>query len=90
MESFGRDSVNEIPANLNDYVLPAPGSIVTGVCGPNDRSKHEVFTVVASREQVYPGNWKQYFITLLGNERIIGLDLEYTDFHYNWHVLLRP
>ena len=80
----------ELSPNLNDYVLPAPGSLVTEVCGPADLKKHIVWTVVASRQELFPGNWKQYFLTLVGGERVLSLDVEYTDFHYNWHVLHRP
>lgn len=77
--------------NLNDYVLPAPGSLVCGVGGgPSDRSKHVVYTVIAAREEKFPSSWRQYFLTLVGCERVLDLDIECTDFHHNWHVILRP
>lgn len=78
------------PRCLNDYVLPPPGSMVCGVCGPTDPAQHAVYTVVASKETQYPGNWRQYILTLVGRERLIELDVECSDFHHNWHVLLRP
>lgn len=79
------------PRCLNDYVIPPPGSLVMTVGqSSSDRSTYTVYTVVSAREQLYPSNWRQYFLTLVGRERLIELDVECTDFHHHWHVLLRP
>lgn len=78
------------PRCLNDYVLPPPGSFIGSVCAPDDMSQYVVWTVVSAKEVVYPNNWRQYFLTLVGRERILNLDVECSDFHHNWHVYLRP
>ena len=73
---------------LNDYIIPAPGSLVTPVV--QSLKGGAIYTVVAARQDVYPGPWKQYNLTLFGGWRLLNLDVECSDFHYNWHVLHRP
>ena len=73
--------------NVNDYVLPAPGSLVTPVV----QSKREpAYLVIAARQNLFPSGWKQYELTLMGNNRLIRINFELSDFHHNWNVLHRP
>ena len=74
--------------NVNDRVLPAPGSFVCTVCQADDNTK--IFMVIASRQDKYPGPWTQYEMTLLRADRVLHLSTEQTDFHNDWHVLHRP
>lgn len=64
--------------------------MVCSVIGNKDPTKHIVYTVIAAKEVRYPNNWRQYYMTLVACERIIELDVECSDFHRNWNVLLRP
>lgn len=73
---------------VNDMVLPAPGSLVTP--SASGRVPVPVYVVVASSSKRYAGNWVQYDITLLANNRLLILDEESISFHNDWHVIHRP
>jgi hypothetical protein len=73
---------------VNDRILPAPGSLVTPVC----YGSHPIplFMVVAAQQVEYPGPWAQYELTLVGDQRLLRVDMERIDFHNDWHVVHRP
>lgn len=72
---------------INDYVIPAPGSLVCEACGSKDSP---TYTVVYAKEDLYPNNWSQYELTLMARGRLVNLSEEKIYFHHNWHVLHRP
>ncbi len=74
--------------HVNDYVLPSPGSLVTPVV--QGSVPDPTYIVIASQQIMFPGNWGQYKITVLGANRLRLISMQKDEFHENWHVLHRP
>lgn len=74
--------------HVNDFDLPVPGSIVVPIL--QGATREPLYTVVAAHQETFPGPWTQYFLIVLGDDRVIDVSSEKHDFHNHWHVLHRP